>query len=121
VSANFKERGEQIEKGKVVHRKEGKGEAEKDKKIETEEGRRGYMKIDKKLLQRHLVSVSVSAKVDEPVECRSFQSKNGRLQYQIYFVVKKSKFKCIWRHLRLCNVHLFHFFLLIIFVLLNNK
>ena len=49
MSANFKERGEQIEKGKVVHRKEGKGEAERDKKIETEEGRRGYMKIDEEL------------------------------------------------------------------------
>ena len=32
-----------------MHRKEGKGEAERDKKRETEEGRRGYMKIDKEL------------------------------------------------------------------------
>ena len=42
-----KERGEKIEKGEVVLRKKGKGEAEKNKKRETEEGRRGYMKIEK--------------------------------------------------------------------------
>jgi len=53
MSVNFKERGEQIEKGKVVHRKEGKGEAERDRG-------RGYKKIDKKLPQRHPVSVCVS-------------------------------------------------------------
>ena len=46
-----------MEKGEVVHRKDGKGEAERDKKRETEEGRRGNMKIDKKLPQRRPVSV----------------------------------------------------------------
>ena len=35
-----KERGENIEKEEVVHRKEGKWEAERDKKRETDEGRR---------------------------------------------------------------------------------
>ena len=42
-----------------MHRKEGKGEAERDKKRETEEGRRGYMKIDKELPQRRLVCQGV--------------------------------------------------------------
>ena len=32
-----------------MYRKEGKGEAEKDFKRETEEGRRGYIIIDKEL------------------------------------------------------------------------
>ena len=43
-----------------MHKKEGKGEAERDKKKETEVGRRGYMKIDKELPQRHPVSQCVS-------------------------------------------------------------
>ena len=55
---------------------EGKGEAERDKNRETEEKRRGYMKVDKELPQRRLVSVlvcecvsvCVSAKFDELVE-----------------------------------------------------
>ena len=51
-----KEIGKKREKGEVVHRKEGTGEAERDKKKrETEKGRRGYMKIDKELPQRFLV------------------------------------------------------------------
>ena len=32
-----------------MHIKEGKGEAERDLKRETEKGRRGYMKIDEEL------------------------------------------------------------------------
>ena len=51
-----------------MHRKEVKGEAERDLKRETEEGRRGYMKIDKELPQRRLVCYCVSAKFDELVE-----------------------------------------------------
>ena len=34
----IEERGEKIEKGEIVHRKEVKGEAERDLKRETEEG-----------------------------------------------------------------------------------
>ena len=52
-----KKRGEKIEKVEVVHRKKGKGEAKRDKKRDTEEGGRGYMKIDKELPQRRPVSM----------------------------------------------------------------
>ena len=39
-----KERDEKIEKEEVLYRREGKGQADRDLKKETEKGRRGYMR-----------------------------------------------------------------------------